>query len=177
VSAGSAVIQPAGSVSEIRNDGSGNLELYVASLTAGGVGAAGTPPSGPCEAAPASGATTEALNHSVIEAPLNAESKGTSDVYFGAARLAPRGQVAWHVQHRPLLAGVAKGDLALHLAHDGRCDVTVYRPNAGFYEPPNMVHEVTNETDQPGFFYVVAFAESPRPLLAPAAQPKECENS
>ncbi|MGH9011905.1 MAG: hypothetical protein ACRDYF_18965 [Acidimicrobiia bacterium] len=177
VAAGSALIQPAGTVSEIRNEGSGKLELYAVSLTASGLSAAGTPPPGPCEATEPGGVRTETLNHSVIEAPLTAESKGTSDVIVGAARLAPRGRLDWHTQHRPLLAGVEKGDLGLHLDHGGRCDLTVYPPKAGFYEPPDMVHEVRNDTDSPGLFYVLVFAESPRPFLAPAAPPEGCEKS
>jgi hypothetical protein len=177
VAAGSALIQPAGTVSEIRNGGSGKLELYAVSLTASGVSAASTPPPGPCEATEPGGVTTETLNHSVIEAPFKAESKGTSDVYVGLARLAPHGKVAWHVQHRPLLAGVEKANLGLHLDHGGRCDLTVYPPRAGFYEPPDMVHEVRNDTDSPGLYYVLAFAENPKPFLAPAAPPAGCEKS
>ena len=175
VAAGSALIQPAGRVSEIRNGGSGKLELYAVSLTASGVRAASTPPPGPCEATEPGGITTDTLNHSMIEEPFRAESKGTSDVYVALARLAPQGKVAWHVQHRPLLAGVEKAKMGLHMAHDGRCDLTVYPTKVGFYEPPDMVHEVRNDTDSPGLYYVLAFAESPRPFLAPAAPPKECE--
>jgi quercetin dioxygenase-like cupin family protein len=177
VAAGSSAILPAGTVSEIRNDGGDKLELYTISLTAQGLKAKATPPPGPCQATDPGGARTETLNHSVIEAPLTAESKGTSDVYVGAARLAPHGNVAWHTQHRPLFAGVAKSSLGLHIAHDGRCDLTVFPANAGFYEPPDMVHEIRNDTDSPGLYYVLAFAENPKPFLAPAAAPKECEKS
>ncbi len=177
VDAGSALVQPPGTVSEIRNGGPGKLELYAVSLTAKGVSAASTPAPGPCDATEPGGVTTDTLNHSVIDEPIRAESKGTSDVYVAVARLAPRGQVAWHVQHRPLLAGVGKAKMGLHMAHDGRCDLTVYPTGVGFYEPPNMVHEVRNDTDSPGLFYVLAFAENPRPFLAPATPPKECEQS
>jgi hypothetical protein len=177
VAAGSSAILPAGTVSEIRNDGADKLELYTISLTAKGLRAKATPPSGPCQATEPGGATTEPLNHSVIEAPLTAESKGVSDVYVGVARLAPHGNVAWHTQHRPLFAGVGKSNLGLHIAHEGRCDLTVFPTGAGFYEPPDMPHEVRNDTDSPGLFYVLAFAENPRPFLAPAAAPKECEKS
>jgi quercetin dioxygenase-like cupin family protein len=177
VAAGSALIQPAGTVSEIRNDGSAALDLYAVTLTAGELSATGTAPPGPCPATEPAGTTTDGFNRSVVAAPFQAESKGTSDVIFAAARLAPRGRLAWHVQHRPLVAGVAQGDLGLHIAHGGRCELTVYPTNAGFYEPPDMVHEVRNDTDAPGLYYVLAFAESPRPFLAPAAPPKECEKS
>jgi hypothetical protein len=177
VAAGSSVIQPAGTVTEIRNDGSGKLELYTVSLTRSGFAGADTPAPGPCQATEPGGDTTETINHSVIEAPFTAESKGTSDVYVAAARLAPKGKVAWHVQHRPLLAGVERANLGLHLDHGGRCDLTVYPPKAGFYEPPDMVHEVRNDTDSPGLYYVLAFAESPKPFLAPAAPPEGCEKS
>ena len=175
VAAGSSAILPAGTVSEIRNDGADKLELYTVSLTAQGLRAKASPPSGPCQPTEPGGATTELLNRAVIEAPLTAESKGVSDVYVGIARLAPHGNVSWHTQHRPLFAGVAKSSLGLHIAHDGRCDLTVFPTGAGFYEPPDMVHEVRNDNDSPGLFYVLIFAENPRPFLAPAAEPKECQ--
>jgi len=175
IAAGSALIQPAGTVSEIRNQGSDKLELYAVSLTADGLQAAATPPPGPCKGAEASGVTAQSLNRSVIQAPFTAESKGTSDVYLAALRVAPRGAVSWHTQHRPLLASVDKGQLGLHIAHSGECHLTDYPANAGFYEPPNMVHEVRNDTDGPALFYVLAFAESPRPVAVLAAEPEECK--
>jgi hypothetical protein len=177
IASGSSAILPAGTVSEIRNDGADKLELYAISLTANGLTANATPAPGPCQATEPGGATTETLNHSAIEAPVTAESKGVSDVYVAVGRLAPHGNVAWHTQHRPLLAGVAKSNLGLHIAHEGRCDLTVFPTGAGFYEPPDMIHEVRNDTDSPGLFYVLAFAENPRPFLTPAAAPKECEKS
>lgn len=176
VSAGSAFIQPMGSVGEIRNEGSDTLELYATSLTPTGLTAA-TPPAGPCKVTTPRGVTTMMLNHSVIDAPLDTESKGSSDVWVGLVRVAAGGNIGWHVQQRPLFIGVDQGEVTLKVAHDGTCDVTVFPATTGFFEPPQMVHEVRNNTKSPAFFYFIGFAPSPQPLITPATPPKECEKS
>lgn len=174
VSAGNAFIQPVGSVGEIRNEGSDTLELYATSLRPAGLTAA-TPPAGPCKVTTPGGVTAMMLNHSIIDAPLTTESKGSSDVWVGLVRVAAGGNIGWHVQQRPLFIGVDQGDVTLKVAHDGTCDVTVFAAKAGFLEPPQMVHEVRNNTKSTAFFYFLGFAPSPQPLIAPATPPKECE--
>jgi uncharacterized RmlC-like cupin family protein len=174
VGAGSAFVQPAGSVGEIRNQGSDTLELYASSLTP--LTASAAQPRGPCEVTTPRGLTATVLNHSVIDAPLTAESKGSSDVYVGLVRVAPGATAGgWHVHQGPVVVGVDQGDVTVKVAHEGRCDATVFPEKTGVLEMPQMVHEARNDTKASASFYILGFAPSPQPLLAPAPPPKECE--
>lgn len=172
VETGAAVIRPAGSVGEIRNDTGDPLELVVVTMTPSGRVAA--LPAGPCPATQAKGVTAKVLNESVIEAPLDTESKGTSDIWVVLVRVAPGATTGWHVQQRPYLLGVNEGDITLKVGSDGGCDVTTYSPNQGFFEAPLSNHEDRNGTSRKASYYGIGFVPNPEPPIAPSTAPKSC---
>ncbi len=176
VNAGSAFIQPNGSGTEIRNDGNSPLDLYAVTF-APTEPAAAPLAAGPCAASAPAGAAVVTLTWAVVEAPLSAESKGRSDVYVGAVRIAGHGSSLWHTQNRPVFGGVDRGTVTLEIAHSDRCETSVLPAGVGFLEPQQMVHLVRNEASTQAVFYYVLFSASPQPLIAPAPSPKDCQSS
>jgi quercetin dioxygenase-like cupin family protein len=172
VKAGGAIVRPAGSVGEIRNDTADPLEMVVVTMSP--TGRVADLAAGPCTAAKPEGATTTVLNESVIDGPLSTESKGTTDIWVVLVRVAPGASTGWHVQQRPYFLGVNEGEFTLKVASDGGCAVNTYSPKQGFFEPPRKDHDVTNVTSQNGSFYGIGFVPNPEPPIAPAAAPKAC---
>jgi mannose-6-phosphate isomerase-like protein (cupin superfamily) len=176
VGPGFALVEPGGSGTEIRNEGHSPLYLYTATFTVAGPSPTALAAE-PCAATPSRLATVATLDRVVIEAPLSVESKGLSDVYLGAVRLAPQGTVGWHVQHRPLLAAVGQGKVTLDLALSEGCRTGIFPAETGFLEPAQTVHQLRNETSSPAMYYYLAFAASPQPFIAPSPPPRQCEGS
>jgi hypothetical protein len=173
---GSAIIETDGAGTEIRNDGPTPLGLYTVAFTPAGSAPAPLA-AGPCTTTVAQHATAETLGRAVVAEPLAVESKGLSDVYIGAARFAPHGTIGWHVQHRPLFAAVDEGSVTLDLAGADSCRTGVFPAGAGFLEPAQTVHAVTNDSGGPARFYYVVFAATPQPFLAPSPAPGQCGRS
>jgi quercetin dioxygenase-like cupin family protein len=171
VDTGAAIVRPAGSAGEIRNETAEPLELVVVTLTARNRVAA--LPAGACPAAEPKGVKETVFDASVLDTPLNAESKGSSDIWVGLVGLAPGGKLPWHVQQRPYFLGVGEGHVTLNLANGSTCDTANYASDEGFFEPPLTDHEVRNDTTQRASYYVLGFVPSPQPLIAPAA-PQAC---
>jgi mannose-6-phosphate isomerase-like protein (cupin superfamily) len=175
VSAGSAFVQRAGTVSEIRNEGAEPLELYSTSLTPARSTTSASAPAAFCAVSSPAGVTAKVLNRSTISTPLAAESKGSSDVYVAQLRVRP-GAVAgaWHTHPRPAFLSVEEGRFTLRIAHAGQCQVAVFPAKAAVMEQPDMVHEGRNEDTSPVTAYILAFAPSPQPFLTPSPPPEEC---
>lgn len=176
VNTGFALIESEGSGSEIRNEGNSPLGVYTVTFTPGDPAPAPLS-AGSCGATGSKGATVEILNRSLVEGPLEVESKGMSDVYMGAARFAGHGIIPWHVQHRPLFGGVDQGALSVEFASGDGCQKGVFPAGVGFHEPAQTVHEVRNESGDPAMFYYVVFAATPQPFLAPSPSPRQCRES
>ena len=68
--AGSAVVEAAGSVGEIRNAGAEPLSLYVAPVTPVGAARPLAPPAGPCSPSAASGVASDVVDRSLIDGPV-----------------------------------------------------------------------------------------------------------
>jgi len=172
VETGASFIRPAGRAGAIRNDTSDRLELTVVTLTP--TGRIDALPAGSCPAAAPDGVTSNVLQRSIVEQPLSAESKGSSDIWVGLVNFAAGGTLPWHVQQRPYFLGVNEGRLTLTLASSGMCDATTYPDGQGFFEPPRIDHVVSNNTRQPAAMYFIGFAPSPQPPIAPAAPARGC---
>ena len=169
---GASFVRPAGRAGAILNDTSDPLELTVVTLTP--TGRVDALPAGSCPAAAPAGVTSKVLQRSIVEQPISAESKGSSDIWVGLVNFAAGGTLPWHVQQRPYFLGVNQGRVTLTLANGGACDARTYPEGQGFFEPPRTDHLVSNDTQQPAAVYFIGFVPSPQPLIAPAAPARGC---
>jgi quercetin dioxygenase-like cupin family protein len=178
VSAGFAFVQPAGTASEIRNEGSQPLELYTTSLTPAGLTTSASASAASCMTTAPAGLTIKVLNRSTINSPLTAESKESTDVYVARIRLQPGAAFGgWHTHPGPLFLAVEDGQFTSRNAHNGQCQVADFSAKTGVMEPPDMVHEARNEGTLPATLYALVLAPSPQPFLTPSPPPAECESS
>jgi hypothetical protein len=176
VEGGSGAIESGDTVSAIRNGGSEPLTVHLTSLTPKGAVAAAA---APCPATTERGVTTRVIHTSTIDTPMTAKASGASDVYVGLVRAEPgRSAGPWHVHPGPVFVAVERSEATVKLAHgDGHCEVLQVPAGGGTLELPGMVHEASNQTDQPLAFYILGFAPSPQPLLRPAPTPNECRSA
>jgi hypothetical protein len=114
VETGASFGRPAGRAGAILNDTSDPLELTVVTLTP--TGRVDALPAGSCPSAAPDGVTSKVLQRSIVEQPLSAESKGSSDIWVGLVNFAAGGTLPWHVQQRPYFLGVSEGHVTLALA-------------------------------------------------------------
>jgi len=173
VETGASFIRPAGRAGAIRNDTSEPLELTVVTFTP--TGRVDALPAGSCPAAAPAGVTSNVLHRAVIDKPLDTGSKGSSDIWVGLVSFAAGGRLPWHVQERPYFLGVPEGRVTLTLADASACNIRTYAEGEGFFEPPRVDHEVTNETQHAAMMYFIGFVPNPQPLIAPAAPARGCQ--
>jgi quercetin dioxygenase-like cupin family protein len=175
VGAGSAVVQPAGSVGEIRNAGGEALSLYVVTVTPASEAQPQQPSTGPCPAAAAGGVVSEIVDRSVIGSPVTEEWRGPLDLYVGIVHVpSHRTAFGWHVHPGPVFVGVARGDMTLRIVDGGRCSISTFAPGAGGIELADHTHDVSNEGDTQLDFHFLAIAPAPRPVILPQPSPTEC---
>ncbi|MGH9039891.1 MAG: hypothetical protein ACRDZ3_06635 [Acidimicrobiia bacterium] len=176
VEGGAGAIESGDSVSAISNTGSAPLVLHLTSLTPKGSVAGSAAPG--CPAPSEQGVTTTILHTSVIDTPMQTRATGTSDVYVGIVRAEPgRSAGPWHAHSAPVFVAVNQSQATVKIAHGGHCEVLEVPAGGGTLEMADMVHEASNQTDQPLSFYILGFAPSPQPLLRPAPTPSECANA
>lgn len=176
IEGGSGAIEAGDTVTAIRNGGSEPLTLHLTSLIPKGAVAAAA---ASCPATTEQGVTANIIHTSTIDTPISAKASGASDVYVGLVKAEPgRSAGPWHVHSAPVFVAVDQSEATVKLAHGtGHCEVLKVPAGGGTVELPGMVHEASNQTDQPLAFYILGFAQNPQPLLSPAPTPDECRNA